>query len=300
MQKIDPGQQNAKLGALSWSPDDRFVACGFHNGKVGLCDAESGRMLWAVPAGPTIICSLAWSADGTCLAAGGAFTDGELRILSAADGSIKRRWTAHKGQIDALHFGSDGTLYSGSRDGTVAAWDAANGVERRRLNVGGGVSAIATSGKTLACGRADVSGQGLNLFSTDSDKPLLTRELPSEPRWIGWIDGQHVAVAACAKNVTYFNIDITGASKDKKLVFKGHVRPIMRAAGRGSLLATAATTNDDAACRVWDVNSGALVAKLEAPGVALNEGCTALDLAHHSRRLAMAPGSGWDLYIATI
>jgi WD40 repeat protein len=83
--------------------------------------------------------SLALSADGSQLAAGGA--DGVIRLIELSRGEEVRTLRGHAGVVGALAFSPDGQrLLSGGWDQTARLWDVASGKELHRL--GGHTSAV--------------------------------------------------------------------------------------------------------------------------------------------------------------
>jgi WD domain, G-beta repeat len=50
--------------------------------------------------------------------------DGQVRLVDAADGSVRRTLTGDEGSVGCVAYGPDGkTLVSGCRDGTLLVWD---------------------------------------------------------------------------------------------------------------------------------------------------------------------------------
>jgi WD40 repeat protein len=80
--------------------------------------------------------ALAWSPDGTRLAAGSA--DGAIQLWElSGDGGTPRplgQWAAHTGMVRSLAFSPDGRqLANGGQDGLVRLWDPAGGTETAAL-----------------------------------------------------------------------------------------------------------------------------------------------------------------------
>jgi RNA polymerase sigma factor (sigma-70 family) len=103
--------------------------------------------------------ALAFSADGTLLASGGA--DGRVEVWTMATSKSPRRWAvrSHPGGVSAVSFGPDGKLLaSAGADGLVHFWDTSSGKERVALaGHAGAVWSLAFSpdGKLLATGGDD-------------------------------------------------------------------------------------------------------------------------------------------------
>jgi WD40 repeat protein len=80
-------------------------------------------------------------------------------VWDVATGEKRRTLTGHKGWINAVAFGPDGTtLATGGNDGTVRLWDVATGKQRRTLTGHRGAVldlSFDSEGGTLATGGAD-------------------------------------------------------------------------------------------------------------------------------------------------
>jgi serine/threonine protein kinase len=125
----DPTAQLQELDSwildLAWAPDGLTLAA---------ADATGGLLFWDLsgPAGPSETTfapaihdgpaeAVAWNADGTLLASGGA--DGLIR-LTAPDGIPQRTVGSHQQGILSLDWPADEPLpTSGAKDGTARAWD---------------------------------------------------------------------------------------------------------------------------------------------------------------------------------
>jgi WD40 repeat protein len=78
------------------------------------------------------VLQLAWSPDGSMLAAG--LDTGRIELLHPLNGQVLRSLIGHSGRVTSLEFSPDGTLLaSGSRDGTTRLWDVNRGKELYRM-----------------------------------------------------------------------------------------------------------------------------------------------------------------------
>lgn len=170
----------AEISSIALSPDLQMLAIGFANGKIELrrpgIRGAIQRFLIDEPGSAQV---LAFSADGTRLAAGG--SDGTIRIWDTAGGAkwpaggsdgTNRVWDTISGEliytleqgsaaISDLAWSPDGRLASGSVDGSVQVWD------NRRLVRSYAHDAPVTS---LAW-----SPQGKGLLSADQQGVLMLR-----------------------------------------------------------------------------------------------------------------------------
>ncbi|MGE3539255.1 MAG: WD40 repeat domain-containing protein [Candidatus Tectimicrobiota bacterium] len=118
---------------LSFSPDSRLLASADMDGSVRLWDMASGRVRHRLSA-PEGVQAMHFSADGTCLAAGGG---GAVVIWEIATGKVRQQLKGHSGGVQALGFSPDGAslavaVWDPSR--TVWLWDIASGSAILRLS----------------------------------------------------------------------------------------------------------------------------------------------------------------------
>jgi WD40 repeat protein/transcriptional regulator with XRE-family HTH domain len=106
--------------ALAFSPDERLLATGSHDGSVKLWEVASGTLIWSGWQTKATIC-LAFSPDGRLLAGGG--HDTTVRIWDARLG-IPLEEVSHPGPVIALAWSPDGRLFaSGDLEGKIRLWE---------------------------------------------------------------------------------------------------------------------------------------------------------------------------------
>ncbi len=162
-----------------------------------------------------ILIGLAWSPDGTCLAAGN--DDGSVYLWEGTDGTPRKRLQGHHGSVNKVVWSPDGTqLVSGSSSGELFVWDIQSV----------GAVACPCPVQTFA-GHASVvyalawSRNGKRLISGDSDGLL---------RWWSVESGECVSVRAA---------------------HQGMIRSL-RVSPDGKSLGSC---GDDGAIRIWDLCS---------------------------------------------
>jgi WD40 repeat protein len=117
---------------------------------------------WATALDDYVI-DLAWSPDGTLLAAASAA--GPITLFGAADGTVRHVLPGHDDGANCLAWAKTGAvLATGGQDGAVKFWDAAAGQHTATAALGGGwveqvawmgAKLFASSGRTLTALRAD-------------------------------------------------------------------------------------------------------------------------------------------------
>ncbi len=167
---------NSQIFSLSYSPDSKTLALGgFQNVK--LVDPASGKTLTTLTGLAQITRSVAFSRDGSLLAAGGGppARKGEIKIWEIESGQLLQTIEGHDDAIYAVAF-SPGkkVLATSSYDQLIKFWDVDSGQELRTLT--GHIDAVYTlaftsDGSRLISGSADRSvkiwdpATGKRLFS---------------------------------------------------------------------------------------------------------------------------------------
>jgi WD40 repeat protein len=161
---------------LLFSPDGAQIAIGTlteDKDRLQLIDAENGRPLLSRPGVP-----LCFSPDGESLAVG---HEAVVEIVPLGGTGATRRLVGHPSRITCGSFSADGrTLISGSSDGEIRAWDAAEGQETTKFSGHGWVKSLVVPahGRWFASGSSDGF---LRFWSLATGKELC--------RLIGFRDG---------------------------------------------------------------------------------------------------------------
>jgi WD40 repeat protein len=119
------------LQALAVAPDGRRAAAACGDGTVLVWDVRTGRRVLGPLDLDGIADDVAFSPDGSWLAAGGSTrgAGGTVAVWDAASGAEVSRWGT-PGVVRSLVFSSDGRrAITGGSDGPLVIWDAATGRE---------------------------------------------------------------------------------------------------------------------------------------------------------------------------
>lgn len=160
---VNPYEED--LEAVAFSADGALLATAGHDGEVRLFDAATGE-----PRGHVLteepLTAVAFHPSGHYIVAGS--TRGLVSIFTVPQLSFVFEARAHAGQVSALAFAADGTLYSGGWDNHVRVWntreesmraDQARVIFERR----GGFSVV----------RGAVNGKAQASFALDTRAPAI-------------------------------------------------------------------------------------------------------------------------------
>jgi WD40 repeat protein len=147
-----------KVQSVAFSPDGKFVASGHDDGDIKLWNGASGKPVRGFKHDTYSISSLAFTPDGTILAAQGVFA---ISLWDVASGALVRNL---EGQTDPVYFQAmamspDGThVASGSTDDLIRVWDAQTGTTLLSLKghmEDGNAVVFSPDGTTLASAADD-------------------------------------------------------------------------------------------------------------------------------------------------
>lgn len=167
----------AEVRAAAFSPDDKLIALGIHDGAVSLLDAATGDSFLTLRGHTASPAAIAFNADGSRVAT--ASLDGTAKVWEVRTGSELLTLSGHSNQVMSIAFSPDGgRLATASRDGTVRLWDASTGKELNVIVQGGsGFFDVAfhPNGKLLATG--EDNGTYVYLLELDDLIALATTRL---------------------------------------------------------------------------------------------------------------------------
>jgi WD40 repeat protein len=170
--------------SLVFSPDGKFLASGGWDAAVRLWDKHTGRQIACFRNLGDSVESVAFSADGTTLAAAGtAEGRGFVSIWDLSSRKQVNRFVHEHGLSVALS--PDGTLVTSGGLDSLRVWNVKTGSEVLRvdgMDLATGSATITPDGKTLV---VHGGAGGLTLWSLTSDEP--PRRLPNQPYGVRWL-----------------------------------------------------------------------------------------------------------------
>lgn len=149
------GGLGAVVERLAVSPDGSRVAFGVGDGRVRVAEAATGAVQYELAVGSLRVTALAYSPDGTQIAAAGGFPATGALIWDVATGTQSAE-IAHPGVVTSLAYSPDGAiLAAGGEGGVVTLWQ--DGAQIASLELEDWVTDLAFTpdGAVLAATRQD-------------------------------------------------------------------------------------------------------------------------------------------------
>ncbi|OWK40819.1 High-affnity carbon uptake protein Hat/HatR [Fimbriiglobus ruber] len=130
-------RHGATITSIAYSANGRFIVSGSWDNIVRVWDASNGKSLRDIHPQDGWILSVAVTADGRRVAAGGDQRSKKVRILDVGSGNTLATLEGHEAAVRAVAFSPDGKqVVSLSEDGTARVWDPDGGTELVKVTVG--------------------------------------------------------------------------------------------------------------------------------------------------------------------
>ncbi|WPB77502.1 pentapeptide repeat-containing protein [Archangium violaceum] len=242
----------AQCNAVAFHRSGEWVATGYTDGSVRLCDVRTGRELRRLQGHSSSVRSVAFSPDGQWLASG--CDDKTVRLWDARTGGELRRLQGHSSSVRSVAFSPDGQwLASGCDDKTVRLWDVRTGSELRRFQGHShwvGSVAFSPDGQWLASGSYDNT---VRLWDVRTGSEL--RCLQGHSVFVTSVafspDGQWLASGSEDKTVRLW--DVRTGSELRRLLGHSFYVTSVAFSPDGQWLASG---SEDYTVRLWDVRTG--------------------------------------------
>jgi WD40 repeat protein/class 3 adenylate cyclase len=280
-----------RLGGVSFSPDGRSVAVPEQFTGVTIRDVETGAKIRTLKGYDATITSMAFTPDGSRLAAGSGSGQGDPRadrtvaVWDVETGDVVMTLTGHGDQTSAVAVSPDGRRFAtGSYDGTIRVWDAATGDEQHKLEIGASSYAVAFSPD----GRFLVSGNDaekvLTIWAGDSLEPLgELRGHADIIQDVAFLSDRKVVTASWDGTAKVWDLE----SRRELTTLRGHSGPVVGVAVSPDKTRIA-TASIDGTTKLWDARTGREVLTLFGHVRIVHS----VDISSDGRLLATASGDG--------
>jgi WD40 repeat protein len=274
-------KHSGPVRCVAWSFDGKVVASAGESGVVILADPANGKTLRQINV-LSPVNALAFSRNGTMLAAITAAQTQPLGIWSTENGNLLKRGGFVNYTVDCLAFTADGDSIIAAGVGQQIHWQHAKG-GASGSKMGGkleGAAAVSWDGNLAAWGQTN--GQ-VRLYHADLRKYTNfqgpgVRALAFAP------DGTTLAIGTTDKTIRLW--DTVALREVGKLEGLREVPAKIAFSGNGRVLAAVGPT--DATVRLWDVPTGRLKRQLNTNRATIND----LALSPDGRTLVTAGADG--------
>ena len=247
---------------------DMIAAGGYRNVKTWR--RVSNARLAEIPAVEDIGTALAISADGTVGAVG--LANGTIQLLNLVDKTWTGKLEGHTAKVAGLQFSADATtLYSGSEDKTLRAWNVAKANQVASLETTAPVTAVVlvNQGKEIAAGHADNLVRIWALPGSDEAKTEGDQDALAPLRELAGHTGPITSLAVAGENADQLvsgsqdgSVRHWNAADGKQLRQMDHGGPVSGGAIRGDLTRIV-SSSDNNTVKVWNAADGAVIAEIK-------------------------------------
>ena len=123
----------AKIYAMHWGTDSRYLVSASQDGKLIVWDAYTTNKVHAIPLRSSWVMTCAYAPSGSYVACGGLDNICSIYSLKTREGSVRvsRELPGHSGYLSCCRFLDDNQIVTSSGDMTCALWDIETGSQIR-------------------------------------------------------------------------------------------------------------------------------------------------------------------------
>jgi len=177
------------LSAVDWAPDSRKLVTGSDDAMALIWSVRSRRPVKALPGVRNPVQSVAWSPNGTWIAAGeghGGEASPAVRMWSARSLKLTASLGGHPGDVHSLAWSRDGRTLVSASERLVRFWEAATGRPKLTLMATGQADGVAfgADGHYRLSGEVDAEKEFVYVVRTAKGQAVLTpSEFSKKYRW---------------------------------------------------------------------------------------------------------------------
>jgi len=243
--------------SVAFSPDSLTIASGSNDSTVKIWDTQTGQLLKTFAVQKNFVTSVAFSANGSILAAGvgwlaGNETRGEVHLWDTKKGNLLRVLVGHEGAVLSVAFSPFGKIIaSSSTDKTVKIWDIETGQLLNTLSGHqGNVTSVAFSnnGEYIASGSLD---NAIRVWDVRTGKLLITlsRNYFTPVTSLAFSPDDRIIVSGCYDKTARVWDLVSGGLIKILIGHKGTVNSVAFSHDGRKLV----TASADDTVRIWDV-----------------------------------------------
>jgi WD40 repeat protein len=259
IENADPFSSNAmqttlqvhsdSIRALSFSPDEKFLATGSDDHSISLWNLSSSHLEISLPSHSASVLSLSFSPDGSLLASGS--RDTSINVYSLSSYLLLFSLEKHRLDVTCVRFSPDGKLLaSSSKDNSVKLWSVAARSEEFSLRGNASSVGFSPDGRLLATGALDWSVKVWNV--AERREEFVLEGHSGQPTALCFSpDGRFLASGSRDKTIKVWNL----AERREEVGIEAHKSTVNAIAFSidGRFLASGGAEN---CVKVWNVRQG--------------------------------------------